>query len=164
MNNLKNLNFYYLIEYKSLNYKNVQIESVVKEVETYQKIVTEIVNDFYKGSKYDVYGGIKILERGGDKNVIFLNDDGLGRKIHKNDYFGSYHLWLTMPAKSLKTFVDEHVILEKLLQWCEPLFFVFYVNNIYDDIGSYRFLLNKYAGYGTSNPNLLKNSSTKFEL
>ena len=153
-----------LIEYKSLNYKNVQIESVIKEVETYQKIVTEIVNDFYKGSKYDLYGGIKILERGGDKNVIFLNEDGLGRKIHKNDYFGSYHLWLTMPAKNLKTFVDEHVILGKLLQWCEPLFFVFYVNNIYEDVGSYRFLLNGYGGYGTSNPNLLKNSSTKFEL
>ena len=54
-----------LIEYKSLNYKNVQIESVVNEVETYQKIVTEIMNDFYEGSKYDLYSGIKILERGG---------------------------------------------------------------------------------------------------
>ena len=38
------------------------------------------------------------------------------------------------------------------------------INNIYDKVGSYRFLLNRWGGYGTSNPNLLKNKKDKFEV
>ena len=152
-----------LIEFKSLHYKNVQIEDIVNEVETYQKIVKDILNGFYRGTEQD-FGEITIMKRGGDKNILFLNEDGFGNKIYKRDYYGSYHLWLTMPSKSLNSFAEEHTELAKLLQWCEPLFFIFNINNIYDEVGSYRFLLNRWGGYGTSNPNLLKDKKDKFEV
>ena len=152
-----------LLEFKSLHYKNAQIEDIIREVNTYQKIVLDILNNYYKNTEHD-FGEITIMKRGGDKNIIFLNADGFGNIIHKLDYFGSYHLWLTMPSKGLKNFADEHAELAKLLQWCEPLFFVFNVNNIYDGVGSYRFLLNKWGGYGTSNPNLLKEKNDVFDI
>ena len=157
-----------LIEYKNLKFKNVQIENVLREVEIYQNIVTNVLNKVYQNSNYFVYGEIIQLERGGDKNLIYLDDrDGrtlLQNEIYNNDYFGSYHLWLTMPSKNINSFVDEHVDLATLLQWCEPLFFVFYTNNIYNDFGSYRYLLNNWSGYGTSDPRLLKKRSNKFEM
>jgi hypothetical protein len=157
-----------LIEYKNLKFKNVQIENVLREVEIYQNIVTNILNKEYQNSDYFVYGEIIQLERGGDKNLIYLDSkDGrifLDNHIWDNDYFGSYHLWLTMPSKNINSFVDEHIDLATLLQWCEPLFFVFYTNNIYNDFGSYRYLLNNHSGYGTSDPRLLKERSNKFEI
>ena len=157
-----------LIEYKNLKFKNVQIENVLREVEIYQNIVVNILNKIYQNSDYFVYGELIQLERGGDKNLIYLDSENgrifLNNQIWDNDYFGSYHLWLTMPSKNINSFVNEHVDLATLLQWCEPLFFVFYTNNIYNDFGSYRYLLNNHSGYGTSDPRLLKKKSYKFEI
>jgi hypothetical protein len=146
-----------LIEYKNLNYKNVQIENVVKEVEIYQNIYIKLLNEIYKNSIYSIYGEIVEMIRGGDKNLIYINtDNNLDNIIHNNDYFGSYHIWFTMPSTTLNNFVNEHIKFAKLLQWCEPLFFVFYTNNIYNEFGTYRYLLNFSSGYGTSDPDLLK--------
>jgi len=152
-----------LFESKNLTYKNVTIEQVTHEVSIYQKIVKDVLNKTYSTTDFAVYGSINEMIRGGDINIISLYDGVLEDIIYTKDYFGSYHLWLTMPSKSLSKFVDETTKLAKLLQWVEPMFFSFYTNNIHNGEGSFRYRFNPNSGYGTSDPDLFKKKITKFE-
>jgi hypothetical protein len=84
------------------------------------------------------------------------------KTLIQNDYSGSFHTWITVPytnKTSVKEYMMNQVRLGTYLQLLEPIFASIFTSNNpdlfinYDDriMSSYRFSVNKYASYGTSN-------------
>jgi hypothetical protein len=160
-----------LIEIKTENYKNRTITEIVDELKETENIVIKIIkmNDCVK-KLIKKYGEIRQGNYGNYRNEILFDinnckfdlREGMSKTLIQNDYSGSFHTWITVPytnKTSVKEFMINQVRLGTYLQLFEPIFASIFTSNNpdlfinYDDriMSSYRFSVNQYASYGTSN-------------
>jgi hypothetical protein len=160
-----------VLEIKTENYKNRTISEIVGELKNTEDIVMKIINMNNCIKKITKkYGHIEQAKYGNYRNEILFNinnckfdlREGLPKTLIQNDYSGSFHTWITVPytnKTSVKDFIINQVRFGTYLQMFEPIFAAVFTSNNpdlfinYDDriMSSYRFSVNKYASYGTSN-------------
>jgi len=148
------------LEFITRNYKNATTEKAVAEL---TKIETETVKyikkTVYAEKQIELHGQLKFPEIGSYRYVGYIDKDGLQK--YSTNYFGSYHINMTLPYLASETdqkFRNKHLKWAKLIQWIMPLITAIYgsgdAGSFMDDgqlsEGSYRQSTNKFARPGTA--------------
>jgi hypothetical protein len=158
-----------VLEIKTEKFKNRTVQEIVDELKGTENTVMKIVrmNDCVKMMKAK-YGDIQQADFGNYRNEIVFNineckfDFNLRKTLIQDDYSGSFHTWITVPYNnktSVNEFMENQTRLGTYLQLFEPMFAAIFTSNNpnmfvnYDDkiMSSYRFSVNQFASYGTSN-------------
>lgn len=149
----------YLIELKTLKYKNKTSSQITNELIKNEKIFLKILNSYKCFHKLNL-GQIVIPKYGNYKNIFSIEnnlkiiynryDSNIQgdikicnlkkiKKLEKYYYSGSYHFWLTLPYTKNTTpekFIEKHAILASFLQLLEPLFISTYFSPDYNVVGN----------------------------
>lgn len=165
----------YVLEMKTIDYKNLNYETTYKNFIKYEnsfiEYVSTITNYYLKK-----YGNINYHSVGSRKESIELidifnenNEDISYRVLQNEDYTGSYHLWITIPYDenvSKTKFLNMHANLANKLQLIEPILacnfsspsYEIKYNKDYPMKLSLRHILNNYSNFGTTDVSLINGS------
>ena len=165
----------YVLEMKTIDYKNLNYETTYKNFIKYEnsfiEYITTIINYYVKK-----YGTINYNSIGSRKESIELvdifneyNEDLSYRVLQNEDYTGSYHIWITIPYNdeiSKSKFLNMHANLANKLQLLEPILACNFSSPSYDIKYnknyplkmSLRHILNNYSNYGTTDVSLINGS------
>ena len=165
----------YVLEMKTIEYKNLNYEDTYKNFIKYENSFIEYIQTIIH-SYLKIYGNVSYSFIGSRKESIELvdlfnidNDDVSYRVLHNEDYTGSYHIWVTTPydEKISKTkFLNIHANLANKLQLLEPILacnfsspsYQIKYNKDYPIQLSLRHLINNYSNYGTTDVSLINGS------
>lgn len=149
-----------MLEFVTQKYKNVTIEDAVTELQTIEEKVLKLVRSTeYAREAEKVIGEIEYPSQSMSRFVAYEQNGNLNF-VSKN-YFGSYHINLTLPYKSSvseKPFKNEHLQVARMLQWLTPVIISLYGGgdsaSFMDDglyaEGSYRAATNPHSRPGGS--------------
>ena len=174
-NNIPHLDYSsndYLLEFKTIYYKNVNYEKTLDEIILYETSFMEYMTYFFEQFGYKNYGMINYDAIGTREEGIELVDifnshyESDNNLLQFYDYTGSYHLWVTVPYNkdlSKTKFLNVHANLANKLQLLEPLIschfsspsFDIKYNKDYPSKMSYRHFINKFSNYGSSDVSLI---------
>lgn len=165
----------YVLEMKTINYKNQNFENIHKDFIKYESSFIEYINTILN-SFIRKFGTINFNIIGSRKESLELtdifnenNEDISYRVLNQEDYTGSYHIWVTIPYDnkiSKLKFLNMHANLANKLQLLEPILacnfsspsYQIKYNKNYSYKLSLRHLLNNYSNYGTSDVSLINGS------
>ena len=157
----------YSIEFKTIEYKNNNYEKTLNDLisleNTFFKALS-LIPIFKHYIKY--FGALTYHNIGSIDRSIQINDlILLDYSDVKEDYTGSYHLWITCPYNKnlpMTDFLKIHESLANKLQLLEPVFLAHFGSPSYDIVGnktssksSFRHFLNKFSNYGTTDISLI---------
>jgi len=166
----------YVLEMKTINYKNLNYEIVYQDFIKYEKSFIEYINTIFN-HYLKKYGDINYNSIGSRKEALELTDlfnesnhDLSYRAMSNEDYTGSYHIWITIPYDekiSKFKFLNMHANLANKLQLLEPIIacnftspsYKIKYNKNYPSKMSLRHFLNSYSNYGTSDVSLINGTN-----
>ena len=167
----------YILEMMTIDYKNLNFETVyknfIKYENTFIKYVNTLFNNYIDKNKY---GNINYNKIGSRKESIQLNDifnekdeDYCYTSLNTEDYTGSFHIWVTCPYNNRMPkakFLNIHANLANKLQLLEPVIACNFSSPSYEikhkknypSKLSLRHFINPYSNYGTSDVSLINGS------
>lgn len=165
----------YMLEMKTINYKNLNYEDTYKELINYESVFIEyiqtIIHQYVKNYGNVIYDKIGSRKESIELTDIFnqISNDYNFRALDNEDYTGSYHIWVTCPYDekiSKVKFLNMHAQLANKLQLLEPLIacnfsspsFDIKYNKNYPSKLSLRHFINAFSNYGTSDISLINGS------
>ena len=160
---------------KTINYKNLNFETVHKEFIKYENVYIEyiqtIIHNYIKNFGNIIYDKIGSRKESIELRDIFNNfsDDFNFRALDNEDYTGSFHIWITCPYDdkiSKIKFLNIHAQLANKLQLLEPILACNYSSPSYDirynknypSKLSLRHFINTFSNYGTTDVSLINGS------
>jgi hypothetical protein len=160
----------YSIEFKTTNYDTINYEETLNDLIELEKTFFYIVNNIPIIKNINkMFGELIYHNIGSVKNSISINDIiNINYNTIKEDYTGSYHIWITAPYNintTMKTFINIHSTLANKLQLLEPILAAHFSSPSYNVIhnncnskSSLRQFLNGFSNYGTSDISLINGS------
>jgi hypothetical protein len=168
------------IEFKTINYDSINYEKTLNDLIELEKSFFYIINNLpIIKNLTDIFGELIYHNIGSVKDSITICDIiNIYYYNIKEDYTGSYHIWITAPYNykmTMKTFTNIHSTLANKLQLLEPILAAHYsspsynsISNITNSKSSLRQFLNGYSNYGTTDISLMNGSNkhiiTKYYL
>lgn len=162
----------YLLEFKTLFYKNLNYQKILDDIILYETSFMEYITKMFEELGYKNYGIVNYDSIGCREEGIELVDvfnsqyESNNNLLQFYDYTGSYHLWITVPYNkdlSKTKFLNVHANLANKLQLLEPLIachfsspsFDIKYNKNYPSKMSFRHFINQYSNYGSSDVSLI---------
>jgi hypothetical protein len=158
------------IEFKTINYDTINYEKTLNDLIELEKTFFYIVNNIpVIKNVNDMFGELIYHNIGSVKNSISIYDIiNINYNTIKEDYTGSYHIWITAPYSintTMKRFMNIHSTLANKLQLLEPILAAHYsspsynvINNNSNSKSSLRQFLNGFSNYGTTDVSLINGS------
>ena len=158
------------IEFKTINYDTNNYEKTLNDLIELEKNFFYIVNNIpVIKDLNDIFGELTYHNIGSVKDSISIHDIvNINYYTLKEDYTGSYHVWITAPYSNnttMKRFMNIHSTLANKLQLLEPILAAHYSSPSYNAIdnntnskSSLRQFLNGYSNYGTTDVSLINGS------
>ena len=162
------------IEFKTIEFKNNNYEKTLDDLINLESVFFEAMNLIPIFKIYINYFGKLTYHNIGsvNKSIVINNLINFQYSDVKNDYTGSYHLWITCPYNkklSMENFLKIHESLANKLQLLEPIFLAHFGSPSYNIIenkitskSSLRHFLNKYSNYGTTDISLINGRKESF--
>ena len=157
-----------VIEFKTVEFSNMNFEKGLQRLIELEETFFIVINSIPEINKYiDVFGNIIYHNIGSvDTSLNVYDLDNLNHQIIKEDYAGSYHIWITCPHEKnmpIKKFLNIHSTLANKFQLLEPILAAHYSSPSYnvfkesniESKSSLRQFINWAANYGTSDVSLI---------
>ena len=158
------------IEFKTINYDSISYEKTLNDLVDLEKTFFYIMNKLpIIKDIVDTFGILVYHNIGSIKDSVLIYDIiNITHENIKEDYTGSYHVWITAPYSvnmTMKRFINMHSTLANKLQLLEPILAAHYTSPSYNSLynntyskSSLRQFINNFSNYGTTDVSLMNGS------
>ena len=158
----------FVLEFKTVEFSNMNFEKGLAKLIELEDTFFIVINSIPEINQHiDVFGNLVYHNIGSVDTSLNISDlEELKYKIVKEDYAGSYHIWITCPHDknmSVNKFLNIHSTLANKFQLLEPILAAHYGSPSYnvfkesdlESKSSLRQFINWVSNYGTSDVSLI---------